>query len=125
MKIAMTGIYVHNPIEAFKFYTEILGFKERMYVPQMYLAIVTAPDDPDGTGLLLEPNNNPVAKDYQEALYNAGLPVITFGSDNIQQEYEILKARGVVFRKPPTETDWGMEALFEDTFGNLIQLTAI
>ena len=122
MKITLTSVYVNNPIEAFKFYTHVLGFVERMFMPEMYLAIVASADDPQGTGLLLEPNENPIAKDYQTALYNAGLPVIVFGVDNVQQEYDRLIGEGVIFKKMPTKTDWGIEAIFDDTFGNYIQI---
>lgn len=122
MRIALTSVFVNNPLEAFTFYTEVLGFVERMYIPDAYLAIVASPEDPNGTGLLLEPNNNPIAKTYQEALYQAGLPPIVFGVADVQKEYERLQERGVVFRSPPTKTDWGVEAVFEDTCGNLIQI---
>jgi hypothetical protein len=36
-----------------------------------------------------------------------------------------MKALGVAFRKEPTKTDWGTEAIFEDTCGNLIQLAQV
>ncbi|GGG14555.1 VOC family protein [Paenibacillus abyssi] len=122
MKIQLTSVYVNHPLEAFKFYTEVLGFISRLYIPEAYLAIVASPEEPDGTGLLLEPNNNPIAKTYQEALFNAGYPVIVFGVKDIQSEYERLSELGVVFRKQPTKTEVGIEAIFEDTCGNLIQL---
>jgi predicted enzyme related to lactoylglutathione lyase len=122
MKVALTSVFVHDPLAAFKFYTEVLGFTERMYMPEYFLAIVAAPEDPDGVGLLLEPNNNPIASTYQQALYAADLPVITFGAADIHAEYERLQSLGVTFRKPPEKTDWGIETVFEDTCGNLIQL---
>jgi predicted enzyme related to lactoylglutathione lyase len=122
MKIALTSVFVRSPIGAFKFYTEVLGFTSKMYMPEANLAIVASPEDPDGTSLLLEPNDNPIAKTYQEGIYKAGLPVIVFSADDIQKEYEKLIDRGVVFRKAPTKTEWGTEAIFEDTCGNLIQI---
>jgi predicted enzyme related to lactoylglutathione lyase len=122
MKIAMTGVYVNNPLEAFKFYTEILGFKEHTYMPEMYLAIVVSPEEPNGTVLLLEPNNNPIASNYQTALYEGGFPAIVFGVDDIEKEYERLTALGVNFKKPPTKTEWGTQAILEDTCGNYIQI---
>jgi predicted enzyme related to lactoylglutathione lyase len=125
MKIALTSVTVNNPVEAFTFYTEVLGFVKRLYVPEAALAIVASPEDPDGTGLLLEPSDNPIAKTFQEAVYQAGLPVIVFGTEDIQKECERLKALGVVFKKEPTKTDWGTEAIFEDTCGNLIQLAQV
>lgn len=122
MKIGMTSVFVHNPLDAFAFYTQTLGFIERLYMPEAYLAIVASPEDPGGTGLMLEPNNNPIAKTYQEAIYQAGMPVIVFHVADIQQEYERLKGLGVVFTQEPTKTEWGNEAIFDDTCGNLIQL---
>ena len=124
MKIQLVSVFVDDPVgKAYKFYTEILGFVEKVYMPEHYLAIVASPEDPDGTRLLLEPNNNPIAKTYQEAIYNLGMPPIVFGVDDAQKEYERLISLGVVFRQPPTATEWGtVEALFEDTCGNLIQM---
>jgi len=122
MKIKLVSVLVDDPLKAFKFYTEVLGFVERLYMPEALVAIVASPEEPDGTGLLLEPNENPIAKPFQEGVYNAGLPIIVFGVDDVQKEYERLKSVGVVFRKEPTQTEYGIEALFEDTCGNLIQI---
>jgi predicted enzyme related to lactoylglutathione lyase len=122
MKISLTSVYVDDPIKAYKFYTETLGFVQRLYMPEMYLAIIASAEEPNGTGLLLEPNNNPIASTYQQALREGGFPVITFGTDDIQKEYERLKNLGVVFTKEPTPTHGGIEAIFDDTFGNYIQV---
>ena len=132
MKIAMTSVHVNDPLAAFKFYTEVLGFMERMYLPKMLLAIVVSPEEPGGTGLLLEPSDNPIAKAYQTGLYNAGMPVIVLGTTDIQQDYERLKARGVVFEDydMPGEksaagavTAGGAKAAwFKDSEGNIMAL---
>jgi len=122
MKIKLISVYVRNPAEAIKFYTEVLGFKEEMYVPESNLAIVVSPIEPKGTMLLLEPNDHPLAKTYQEGLYKEGIPVIVFGVEDIQIEYKRLKKLGVVFKNEPTETEWGIVAMFDDTCGNYIQL---
>ena len=42
--------------------------------------------------------------------------------DDVQAEYERLKRLGVVFKRPPTTTKWGTQAVFDDTCGNYIQL---
>ncbi|HMJ08382.1 MAG TPA: VOC family protein [Pyrinomonadaceae bacterium] len=122
MKIALTSVSVNDPIEAFKFYTEILGFKEKIFTPEMRLAIVVSPDDPDGTALLLEPNENLNTKAYFKGIYDAGLPVIVFGVDDVQKEFERLKDLGVVFRQAPAKSEWGTQAVFDDTCGNYIQI---
>ncbi|HKP51986.1 MAG TPA: VOC family protein [Chloroflexia bacterium] len=122
MKIALTSVFVDDPGKAFNFYTEVLGFVERMYIPEAALAIVASSEEPGGTGLLLEPNYNPIAKTYQEAIYKEGLPAIVFGVEDIHEEYERLKERGVVFRGEPAKTEWGTQVVFEDSCGNLIQI---
>lgn len=122
MKIALTSVSVNNPIEAFKFYTELLGFKEKMYKSEMQLAIVVSPEDPDGTAILLEPRGNLGSDKYFEGIYDAGLPVIVFGTDDIEADVERLKSLGVAFRQEPTKTEWGTQAVFDDTCGNFIQL---
>lgn len=122
MKIALTSVFVDDPNKAFTFYTEVLGFVEKMHVPEAYLAIVVSAEEPDGTALLLEPNGNLNAAAFQGGIYGAGLPVIVFGVADIHKEYERLKGLGVVFRQEPTQTDYGIEAVFDDTCGNLIQL---
>jgi predicted enzyme related to lactoylglutathione lyase len=122
MKIALTSVFVDDPAKAFKFYTEVLGFVTRLYLPEAQLAIVASPEEPNGTGLLLEPNANPIARTYQEAIYKEGLPAIVFGVEDLQKEYARLKNLGVVFRGEPAQTEWGSQAVLEDTCGNLIQL---
>ncbi|GAB4202462.1 MAG: hypothetical protein OHK0022_25710 [Roseiflexaceae bacterium] len=122
MKIALTSVYVHSPEQAFGFYTEVLGFVPRLYMPEAHLAIVASPEEPEGTALLLEPNDNPIAQRYQAELYQGGFPVIVFGVADLQGEYERLRARGVVFRGEPVQGDSGTMVMFEDGCGNLIQL---
>jgi predicted enzyme related to lactoylglutathione lyase len=122
MKIEMTSVFVKSPKDAFRFYTEVLGFVEKMFEPEAEIAIVVSPEDPDGTQLLLEPNGNPIAKTYQESVYKAGLPVIIFGVEDILKEYTRLKKSGVVFKQEPTTTEWGIQAIFDDTCGNWIML---
>ena len=121
MKVSLVSIYVDDPIKAFKFYTKVLGFVEKMYLPEAQLVIVASPEEPDGVGLLLEPNGNPIAKVYQEGLYQAGMPVIVFGVEDIHTVYDRLNKLGVLFRSAPVKTQWGTQVLFEDTCGNLIQ----
>ena len=125
MNIAMVSIFVSDPMAAHKYYTETLGFESRLFLPEHYVAIICAPGDKEGTGALLEPNMSPIAKNYQEALWEKNLPCIVFGTKDIQQEYERLKAKGVKFRSEPKKTDWGWEVVFEDGFGNLIQIAQV
>ena len=125
MKIAMVSVFVEDPVKAFKYYTEVLGFEEVMHSPENYIAIVKSPLDSNGTSLLLEPTEPggiEVAKEYKQKLYSLGIPVISFSSNNIQKTVDELKEKGVKFKKDLVETDYGYEAIFDDSNGNYIQL---
>ncbi len=122
MKITLTSIFVDDPIKAHKFYTDILGFQSKEYAPDAQLAIVVSPEDPNGTSLLLEPRGESFAKEYQKQIYKAGLPVIVFGVNDVSSEIKKLKNSGVKFRDDLTRPEWGIQNLFEDSFGNLIML---
>lgn len=122
MRVKMTSVVVTDPIAAFKFYTETLGFKEELYMPEAQLAIVVSPEDEKGVALMLEPNENPISKTFQTAIYEQGVPCIIFGTKDVQAEYERLKNLGVQFQKEPSTSEWGTSAVFEDGFGNYIQI---
>lgn len=122
MRIVLTSIFVDDPIKAHKFYTEILGFQSKEFIPEAQVAVVVSRADTNGTALLLEPRGDSFAKEYQEQVYKAGLPIIVFGVSDLPGEIERLKKNGVVFRDDLTKKEWGIENLFEDTFGNLIML---
>ena len=125
MKIAMVSVLVDDPVKAFKHYTEVLGFEEVMYVPENLIAIVKSPLESQGTYLLLEPigpSGLEVVKDFKKELYTLGIPVMSFSSENIIKTTEELKQKGVKFKKDPVKTDFGYEAIFDESNGNYIQL---
>ncbi len=124
MRIILTGVFVDDQDKALKFYTETLGFVLKHDVPagEYRWITVVSPDDPDGTELLLEPNENPVAQTYQKGLFDQGIPANSFGVTDIHAEHERLKALGVAFAMEPTEMGPVTIAVFDDTCGNLIQM---
>ena len=125
MRISMVSVLVEDPVKAFEYYTEVLGFEEFMYSPENYIAIVKSPLDRNGVSILLEPTEPggiEIAKEYKHKLYSMGIPVITFSSDDILRTAEELKKKGVKFSKDPVKTDYGYEAVFDDANGNYIQL---
>ncbi len=83
---------------------------------------VVSPDDPDGTQLLLEPNDNPVSQAFQKGIFDQGIPAASFGVTDIRAEYEKLDSLGVAFTMEPTEVANVTIAVFDDTCGNLIQI---
>lgn len=124
MKIKLTSVFVDNQDKALKFYTEKLGFIKKHDVPvgEFKWITVVSPDGSDEIELLLEPNQNPVAKTYQKALYEQGIPFTSFFVEDVQKEYERLEKLGVDFTMVPKKEEWGTYARFDDTCGNLIQI---
>jgi predicted enzyme related to lactoylglutathione lyase len=127
MKIKLTSIYVDDQDKALRLYTEVLGFAKKADFssgPFRWLAVVS-PEDPDGTELQLALNNNPAAKAYQQAIFQASQPAAMFFTDDVKGDYERIKARGAEFTMPPTDVTASIIAMLNDTCGNLIQLTQL
>ena len=124
MKISHTSLFVNDQAKALEFYTKTLGFLKKQAVPagKFKWLTVVSPADPNGIELLLEPNDNPVARTYQKGLVDQNIPATAFSVIDIQTEYERLKALGVEFTTPPTRLENVTIAIFDDTCGNLIQL---
>lgn len=75
-----------------------------------------------GVELVLEPVSFPPAQIYQKALFDAKIPAAAFITNNIRNEYKLLKARGVKFHGEPEKMGMITAVMFEDTCGNLINL---
>ena len=132
MKIKLTSVFVDDQDKALKFYTNVLGFVKKLDFPAgkfKWLTVVSS-EEPEGTQLLLAPNDlegfhGPAAKAYQEALFNQSIPAANFFVEDIQKEYARLKDLGVVFTMTPSKTTGSVIAVLDDTCGNLIQLTQL
>lgn len=122
MKIDLASVFVDDTNKALKFYTEVLGFSKKIHIPEMNWITVVSPDEPEGTQLLLEPNDNPAAEAYQKAIFAQGIPATSFGVIDIEREYEWLVKNGVEFTMRPSKTVGAVIAVFNDTCGNLIQI---
>ncbi|MEW4529484.1 MAG: VOC family protein [Maioricimonas sp. JB045] len=127
MKIRLTSLIVEDQERALTFYTETLGFVKKRDIPMGEARFLTvgAPSDPFGPELLLEPNANPAAKAFQEAMYQQGIPVAAFDAGNVLNEYQRLQKLGVRFMQPPIKAGPVTQAVLDDTVGNLIQIYGI
>ncbi len=127
MKIKLTSVYVDDQEKALRFYTEVLGFVKKADFsngPFRWLT-VGSPGEPDGTELQLALNDNPAAKAYQQALFQQGQPAAMFFSDDVQADYERMKAQGAEFAMAPTDVTGSKIAKLNDACGNLIQVTQL
>jgi len=124
MRIKLTSIMVDDQDKALKFYTEVLQFRKKHDIPvgQYKWLTVVSPEGPEDIELSLEPNANPAAKTFQEAMFTQSIPLAAFEAADIEGEYARLKGLGVVFTREPTRMGPVTIAVFSDTCGNLIQL---
>ena len=127
MKIKVTSVYVDDQDKALRFYTDVLGFVKKADFSQgpFRWLTVTSPAEPEGTELQLALNSNPAAQAYQQAMFHQGQPAAMFFTDDVQGDYERMKARGAEFTMPPKDVTASKIAMLKDTCGNLIQVTQL
>ena len=127
MKIKLMTVYVDDQDKALRFYTEVLGFVKKADFsqgPYRWLTVASA-EEPDGAELQLERNDDPAANAFQQARFQQGRPAAMFYTDDVQRDYERMKAAGADFTKPPTKVTGSTIAIVKDTCGNLLQLTQL
>ena len=127
MRINLASVLVDDQDKALRFYTEVLGFTEKTNVPigEHRWITVVSPEDPDGTELLLEPDEHPAVRPFKEALVADGIPYTSFAVADVQAEYDRLVALGVRFTQEPASMGPVTTAVLDDTCGNLIMISAM
>jgi predicted enzyme related to lactoylglutathione lyase len=127
MKIKLTTVFVDDQAKALRFYTEALGFVKKADFsngPFRWLTVASA-EEPEGTELQLALNDDPASKTFQQARFKQAQPAVMFFTDDLQADYERIKARGGEFTMPPTDVTGSKIAKLTDGCGNLIQLTQL
>lgn len=123
MRINLTSIFVDDQDRALAFYTGVLGFiKSREFPAGEYRWLTVRSPEGGDTELSLEPNANPAARTYQQALMSQGIPATAFQCDDLEAEVKRLRQHGVRFTTDPTAMGPVKVAIFADTCGNLIQI---
>jgi catechol 2,3-dioxygenase-like lactoylglutathione lyase family enzyme len=126
VRINLSSVLVDDQDRALRFYTDVLGFVKKTEIPlgEARWLTVVSPDQPNGTELVLEPDGHPAAKPFKQALVEDGIPYTSFAVDDVNAEYERLRALGVQFTQEPLEMQSVTTAVFDDTCGNLIQIAS-
>jgi 4-hydroxyphenylpyruvate dioxygenase-like putative hemolysin len=127
VQIKLASVFVDDQEKALTFYTDVLGFvkKSDVYNGAYRWLTVVSPEGHDDVELLLEPNDNPAAQQFQQAIYGQGIPATALFTSDVQRDYERLRGRGVRFLSEPNVAAWGANVLFDDTCGNLINLVQV
>ena len=125
VRIKLESVFVTDLDKALAFYTGKLGFVKKQDIPMGDTRFVTvvSPEEPNGTELMLEPNgDHPATKVFKKALYEEGIPLTAFWVEDIEAEYNRLKALDVEFRSKPQNYGTSTAAILDDTNGNLIMI---
>ncbi len=125
MRINLSSVPVDDQEKAYQFYTRTLGFQKKHDIPMgkhRWITVVS-PEDPNGTELVLEPDEHPAVPPFKSALVEDGIPFTAFAVEDVAAEHKRLEALGVKFTQPPTEMGSMVTAVFDDTCGNLIMIT--
>lgn len=131
-KMTHSSIMVLDQDSAYEFYIDKLGFKLVLDLAMpgggRWLT-VSPPGQPD-VEIILSPVKHNGHSPEKVALLTDMIKEGTFGisvftSDDIFATYEEMKAKGVVFTKPPTQEFYGTEAIFKDDSGNWFSLAQL
>ena len=121
-KLGHVTVLVRDYDEALKFYTEVLGLEKRADVafgPGMRWLTVAPAGQKEVEIVLLQPGGM-----HDEATTKVLLERVGQGTawvletEDCHQTHETLKSRGVKFISPPEDQPWGLQAIFEDLYGN-------
>jgi hypothetical protein len=123
LKIALTSVVVNNPNEA-----QVLqggsGLRQKDVHSRSQSGNSCLARRTQWTGLLLEPNDNPIGKTFQEALYKQELAAIVWVLRIFRKSMKDSKDWGWCFVESQQKRN-GEQALLDDTCGNLIQIHQI
>ncbi len=112
--------------EAIRFYTESIGFILRSDIPFGHgdKWVTVAPHTNAQTSIVFVKAQTPeqrilVGKQVSDKV------LLTLTSDDIVRDYARMRSKGVHFLGEPTEQPFGMEVIFEDLYGNRIELVQL
>jgi predicted enzyme related to lactoylglutathione lyase len=126
-RLARVTILVRDQDEALRFYTQALGLEKKAdqrFGPGMRWLTV-APKDQMEVEIVLQPPASALhgEEGAKRMLDRVGQGTTwVFYTDDCRKDYETLRARGVRFTREPQEQPYGIEALFEDLYGNPFSL---
>jgi predicted enzyme related to lactoylglutathione lyase len=116
-KLAVVTILVRDQDEALQFYTEKLGLEklDDMSFGEGNRWLTVTPTRQRDLQIFLQKADS-FGTDLMDHVGHA--PTWAFNTDDCRATYEALKSRGVKFLSEPKEQPWGIQAIFEDLYGN-------
>jgi len=125
-KLGHVTILVKNYDEALDFYTKKAGFvllTDNAFGGGMRWVTVSPSNDSETAIVLVEADT--VEKAARVGNQAANHVFLVVQTDDCYRDYETMKSNGVKFLGEPKEVPWGIEVVFEDLYGNRLDLLQI
>lgn len=121
-RISHITLYTLDQERAARFYVDKVGFKIHTDVMFGEVRVLTLclPNQPELELVIMK-----ATKPESQALVgkqSPEAPLIVLATDDCKADAAILKQKGISFTQEPQQVEWGIEALFNDPDGNLIDL---
>ncbi|MBK1783198.1 VOC family protein [Prauserella cavernicola] len=131
-RISIHSVTVLDQQEALDFYVGKLGFEVVSDVDMGFMRWLTIalPNDPDRQLLLQVPGppfvSPEIAAQLRDLVTKGALGTAAIlNTDDCQQTYDALSAKGVEFTEKPTSQPYGIDCALRDPFGNHIRITQL
>lgn len=122
-KLGHVTILVKDYDEAIDFYTKRAGFvllTDNAFGGGMRWVTVAPSNDSETAIVFVEADT--AEKAARVGNQAAGHVFLVVQTDDCYRDYETMKSNGVKFLGEPTEVPWGIEVVFEDLYGNRLDL---
>ena len=124
-RIAHVTVIVRDQDEALRFYTQQLGMEVREdRTMGAYRWLTVAPKGSDAAIVLQKPSAPFQTPDEVERMLGrVGQGTMwVVETDDCKRDHDAMVGRGVKFPSAPSEMPWGTSAVFEDLYGNKVNL---
>jgi uncharacterized glyoxalase superfamily protein PhnB len=133
MKIASAQLWVTDQQQALEFYTQKVGMEVRVdvTVPELgnFRWLTVAPAGQQDVAIVLMSIPQMFEAETIELIHqtmNRGVAGGVFlTTDDIQADFQRMKAAGVEFTEEPEERPYGIDCGFRDPFGNSLRLSQL
>ena len=122
-KLGHVTLLVENYDEAIEFYTRKAGFRlltDNNFGNGMRWVTVAPSEDSETAIVFVEADT--AEKKARVGSQAANHVFLVVQTDDCRRDYESMRANGVKFFGEPREVPWGIEVVFEDLYGNRLDL---
>jgi predicted enzyme related to lactoylglutathione lyase len=128
--LTISSLYVLDQDQALDFYVGTLGMEVGTDADLGFMRWLTVRVPGESREVLLERPGPPsmdgaTAEQVRDLVTKGACGTLFFNTDDVQQTWDDLKARGVDLPEEPTKRDYGTDFGFRDPFGNHVRVAQL